>query len=168
MNKTAKILLTALAALVLAGAIGFMILYFNVNAIRFDYVKAGMGVPSTNSHVVYPFFGNKLMLGESGAMYSPPLGLGMKNIRVYLAVNDPISTYTHWIIRQYEGGVQITDYIVENDGKTLTVKLSGTANNGGETIPIEKVFIFDIENASLDNLPTWTNRTEADNDYFPG
>ena len=167
MNKTVKILLTALAALVLAGAIGFMILYFNVNAIRFDYVEAGWHSPSTNSNVVYPFFGNKLMLGESGPVYGPPLGLGMKNIRVYLAVNDPISTYTHWISRQYEGGVQITDYIVENDGKTLTVKLSGTANNGGETIPIEKVFIFDIENASFDNLPTWTNRTEADNEFYP-
>ena len=165
MNKTAKILLTALAALVLAGAIGFMILYFNVNAIRFDYVESGLFSPSTSSKCLFPHFGNKLMLDGPGSGYAPPLGLGMKTLKVYRQVNGPLFAYASWIT--FQDGAQITDYTVENDGKTLTVKLSGTADNGTETIPIEKVFIFDIENAGLDNLPTWTNRTETDNEFCP-
>lgn len=167
MKKTAKILLIALASLVLIGAIAFTVFYINVNAIRFDYVDSGFSRLNTNDSVTLPFFGNKLILCDYGRMYSPPLGLGMKTIDVYMAVNSPISAYTFWLQTQYENGVHIK-YEVENDGKTLTVKLFGSGDNGEKTEPIEKVFIFDIENASLDHYPTWTNRTEADNEYYSG
>lgn len=165
MKKTAKILLIALASLVLIGAIAFVILYINVNAIRFDYVDRGSNRLNVNDSITIPFFGNKLILGDYGSVYGPPLGLGMKNIDVYMSVNDPIGAYTFWLQTQYKNGVHIR-YEVENDGKNLTVKLTGSGDNGEKTEPIEKVFVFDIENASLDNLPTWTNRTEADNEYY--
>ncbi|MCH5209170.1 MAG: hypothetical protein J1F04_09810 [Oscillospiraceae bacterium] len=166
MNKTVKILLIALLPLVLAGATGFLILYINVNAIRFDYVDGGYNRVGKDDNIVTPFFGNKLMLNDGGGnIYGPPLGLGMKTIDVYMTVNDPISAYAFWMMRRYENGVQIS-YEVENDGKTLTVKLSGTGDNGEKTEQFEKLFIFDIEKASLKNLPTWTNRTEADNEFY--
>lgn len=166
MKKTAKILLIALAVTVLIGAIAFTVLYINVNAIRFDYVDSSFRRLNNNDNIAIPFFGNKLMLGNSGSVYGPPLGLGMKNVDIYMTVNNTISAYAHWVARQYENGVQIS-YEVEDDGKTLTVKLFGTGDNGEGTEPIEKVFVFDIEDVSLDNLPTWTNRTEADKEYYP-
>ena len=167
MKKSAKIILIALVAIVLAGAIGFMILYIKCNTIRFDYVRAQYGIGDSDSVMYVPFFANKMLLLEYGAGYSSPFELGLKNIPVYDEVNSPIHEYAFWTARQYENGIQLTDYEVENDGKTLTVKLFGTGDNGAGTEPIEKVFVFDIENASLDNLPTWTNRTEADNEYYP-
>lgn len=170
MKKSAKIILIALAAIVLAGAIGFMILYIKCNAVRFDYVRAQYGIGENEDIVMYvPFFANKMLLGEyGGAGYASPFELGLKNIPVYAEVNGPIHEYAVWTAQQYKNGImQLTDYEVENDGKTLTVKLFGSGDNGEGAEPIEKVFIFDIENASLDNLPTWTNRTEADNEYYP-
>ena len=165
MNKTAKILVIALAAIVLAGAVTFAVLYVNYNAISFDYVSRQSN--SGNSYLNIPVFGNKLMLSEGGD-FSAPFDLGMKNLDVYDAVNSPIYAYAVFMTGKYKDGVQLTDYEVNNDGgKTLTVTLKGTADNGGKTVKIEKVFIFDIENASLDNLPTWTNRTEDDKEFYP-
>ncbi len=165
MNKAVKALLIVLAAIVMVGAIGFTILYVNVNAVRFDYVSRNFSIG--NSDIKIPFFGNKIMIGESGGIYATPLGMGVKNLKVYDAVNDPIYLFSSKTASKYENGVHITDYQVENDGKLLSIKISGTAQNGGETIPIEKLFVFNIENASPDNLPKWTNRTEADYEYYP-
>lgn len=164
MNKAVKALLIVLAAIVMVGAIGFTILYVNVNAVRFDYVS--LNFSAGNSYIEIPVFGNKLTL-ESGGTYVFPFGLGVKNLDVYDAVNAPIHLFSLKTASQYENGVHITDYEVENDGKLLSIKISGTAQNGGETIPIEKLFVFNIENASPDNLPKWTNRTEADYEYYP-
>lgn len=164
MNKTAKILLIALASFVLVGAVAFAIYYININTISFDHVS--WKIYSDHAYTNIPYFGNKLMLGETGGAYNPPLGLGLKNEDVYAAVNYPIHLFSSIITTKYDR-VDLTDYEVRNDeGKTLTVKLIGTANDGGETIPIEKVFVFNIENASLDNLPTWTNITEEDDELL--
>lgn len=163
MNKTAKILLAALTAFVLVGATAFAIYFVNVNAIRFDTVSQRRY--SGNSEFLLPVFGNKLML-EEGGVYSSLFNLGMKNLDVYDEVNAPIQLYSVIISTKYDS-VQLTDYEVINEGgKTLTVTLRGTADDGGETVPIEKVFVFDIEDASLDNLPTWTNRTEEDDEVY--
>ena len=163
MNKTAKILLAALTAFVLVGATAFAIYFVNVNAIRFDTVSQRRY--SDNSYFLLPVFGNKLML-EEGGVYSSLFNLGMKNLDVYDEVNAPIQLYSVIISTKYDS-VQLTDYSVINEGgKTLTVTLMGTADDGGETVPIEKVFVFDIENASLDKLPTWTNRTEEDDEVY--
>ena len=165
MNKTAKIIVIALAAIVLAGAVTFAILYVNYNTISFDYVSRQSH--TGNSYLNIPVFGNKLALSEGGN-FSAPFDLGMKNLDVYDAVNSPIYAYAIFMAGKYKDGVQLNDYEVNNDGgKTLTVTLKGSANNGGETVKIEKVFIFDIENASLDNLPAWTNRTEEDKEFYP-
>ena len=165
MKKSAKIILIALVAIVLAGAIGFMILYIKCNEIRFDCAPSHWGTDGSTMEL--PFFGNKMLVGDEGGSFASPFELGLKNIPVYNEVNGPIIQYSVWKAHQYKNGIQITDYEVENDGKTLTVKLIGTGDNGEGAEPIEKVFIFDIENASLDHLPTWTNRTEADNEYYP-
>ncbi len=165
MNKTAKILVIALAAIVLAGAVTFAILYVNYNAISFDHVSRQSHLG--NSYLNIPVFGNKLTLSEGGN-FSAPFNLGMKNLDVYDAVNSPIYAYAVFMAGKYKDGVQLSDYEVDNDGeKTLTVTLKGTAAGGGQTVQIEKVFIFDIENASLDSLPTWTNRTEEDKEFYP-
>ncbi|MCH5207803.1 MAG: hypothetical protein J1F04_02865 [Oscillospiraceae bacterium] len=164
MNKTAKILLIALASLVLVGAIAFAIYYVNVNAIRFDHVEQHFY--SGNSEFSIPYFGNKLTLGGAGVVYDVPFNLGFKNLDVYDEVNNPIHLFTAIISTKYDS-VHFTDYEVINDGgKTLTVTLNGTADDGGETVPIEKVFVFDIEDASLDKLPVWTNRTEEDDEVY--
>ena len=175
MSKSKKIVPIAgvvLAIVVIAVVISCMVIYINADAIRFDYVDCNVYVadgsvyPEENGYSIrYPFFGNSAMLGEFGASYGFPLGAGEKNVEVYQTVNDPIYVWARVTVAKYENRVNI-GYTVENDGRTLTVELSGTANDGENTVPVEKVFVFDIENASPDNLPVWTNRTETDDEFY--
>lgn len=137
--------------------VGFSVLYFSANAIRFEYKDANRW------GVKYPFFCNP-MLSNSPPTYSLlPMDLGRETIKVYVAVNDPMEMWTFSLRNAHEGEEMNISYDVENDGETLKVSFNGTA---GDT-PVEKEFVFDIKGASPDNLPKWTNRTEADNEFYP-
>lgn len=48
------------------------------------------------------------------------------------------------------------------DSKSINVLLEGNAvNDKGESVSLEKKFVFDIENASPDKLPIWVNENET-------
>lgn len=172
-KKPVKIILIVLASLVVLMTLGYAILYLNVNAVRFDYVSdsiySGANVDinelqSSGYSIEFPFFANKMLL-SNGALYTLPFGIRNNNLKVYSSINNPIKDWAAMTAHKYDNRVHI-GYEVENDGKTLSVKLKGTAENGEETVPVEKLFVFNIENASPDNLPAWTNYTETDNEFY--
>jgi len=155
-----KIVLIVLVAIVAVLAIGFGIFYLNVSQIRFDYCDSNVYVDAPDLDKLldsgyimsYPFFGNSATI-SSGDVYGFPFGIGEQNIPVYDAVNVHIRGWAYATVTEYDNRVKI-DYNVESDGKTLTVVLNGTGEKAdGVEEKIEKTFVFDIENASLDNLP---------------
>lgn len=155
-KKIAKVSLIVLLSLALVIGVGLSILYFNVTAIRFEYKD------TSKWGINYPFFCNPILSDSPPTYTLLPMDLGRETIKVYVAVNDPMEMWTRSVSRAHEGENIDIGYNVENDGKTLKVSFSGTA---GDT-PIDKEFVFDIQNASPKNLPKWTNRTEADDEIF--
>ena len=115
----------------------------------------------------YPFFANPLALsGCDGTSYALIFGSGgEKNIPVYNAVNDPIYTWVNYLSSRYKRHVNL-DYTMEQDSKAILVSLSGNVTDDeGKIIPLEQKFVFNIENASPENLPQWINKDEASADY---
>lgn len=156
-KKIAKVSLIVLLSLALVIGVGLSILYFNVTEIRFELSD------STWCGVNIPFFCNPLLSDCPHTYIIRPLDWGHDTIKVYTAVNDPMQMWAYSLYFAHEGEEMNISYDVENDGETLKVSFNGTA---GDT-PIDKEFVFDIRNASPKNLPKWTNRTEADNEFYP-
>ena len=153
--KVSLIVLVSLAVLIGAAA---AVCYYNITAIRFeqtDGIWFGVNIP---------FFCNPLLSDQPGIYVGRPFNWGLKELKVYDAVNGPIGRWAVNLSDTYGRDEIDIEYNVENDGKTIKVNFSGTA---GDT-PVEKEFVFDIQNASPDNLPKWTNRTEADDELMLG
>lgn len=142
-----------------AAGIGF---YIYASEVRFDYCDASVYSDSADldqllesgCEMIYPFFGNSASLSE-GRIYSYPFGIGSDKAPFYAAVNSHIHAWTEQITTQYRNCVKV-GYEVINEGDTLTVQMRGSAypdGIDGESVDIEKDFIFDIKNASPDNLP---------------
>lgn len=151
--------------------------YFYCTQIRFDYVSGRTIIVVDDEEkfnqlnsgeygFTYPFFGNSTAIGgkngekKGGGGYGIMVGpVGKKteeNIAVYSAVNDVIGDYGYSLSDKYYAYF-ITSYTVENDRKNLTVNFKGQAFSedlSEVTAEFEKRFIFDIEDASLKNLPT--------------
>ncbi len=155
-KKIAKVFLIVLLSLALVIGVGLSILYFNVTAIRFDYTNGARYA------VNIPFFCNSL-LSDQAYSFSPVLGWGYNEVNVYSEINRPLDAWARHISDDHKDESIDVEYDVENNGDTLKVTFSGTA---GDT-PVDKEFVFDIKNASPKNLPKWTNRTEADNEFYP-
>ena len=165
-KKFAKILLIVLAALVVVVAAGFMLFYFHASEIRFDYCDANVQVVTENHEydewlwdngyrMIYPFFGNSTSINE-GSVKSYVFGIGKENEPVYDAVNAPVAEYATQLVDEYENRVKTSYKVTNADGK-LTIVLSVIAypeSIDEEAVEINKEFVFDISNASLDNLPT--------------
>ena len=98
---------------------------------------------------------------DSYIMYAPFLGSGgEKNIWVYMAVNDPIFSWIYYLGDRYDGRFTV-DYTMEQDSKSISVRLTGTAyDDDGSAVPLDQGFLFNIENASPENLPTWLNEDD--------
>lgn len=109
----------------------------------------------------YPVFGNPQnpgpMKNDTDAYH--------KTEHVYLALNDPLYLYVWGVVRDYiksdtdpyRNNLVYMDYDVESDGKTLTVTFNNIGYPDGlDSEPVEfgHTFIFDIENASVNNMPT--------------
>lgn len=169
-----RVILIVICVLVGLLAIAGIIYYLYADQIRFDYVDGNMSVVTDNYEldermieegygIHYPFFGNSATLTEnSGGVKGYPLGASEKNEPVYQRVQVPISDYYWGLMKEYENNIKMT-YDVANDGKLLTVTFDVTAYPNGierdgvktdeNGDPIGKIFIFDIENASLSHLP---------------
>lgn len=161
-SKRGKIVIIAVVSVVVLAAAGFLGLYINASAIRFDYYNAHTMVADENSEALseqgfgvnYPYFGNKAVM-EDAHVFSFPFGIGEENIPIYQAINTVLDRWALDISREYNNLVKC-DYTVENNGKILTVDFDVTAypdGLDGEPQTIEKTFIFDIENVKADNPP---------------
>ena len=163
--KIPLIILSVLLSLVLLFVIGYGIFYMQVDAIRFDYTNTMMGGDGTgNQTVVTPFFGNSLMLNEGGFYKVYRLEPGIKNLPIYDAINGYMSNWSLYITTKYQK-VDI-DYTVDRDGDIITINLNGSGSNDGEqAATIEEKFVFDVSDASPENLPKLTNEDEINKEF---
>ena len=177
MKKAMKIpvvILLVLLTVILLVVITVGALYLYSNLVVFDHrdtsevpVRVEIDAPSNDEYPVnYPWFGNPLMLyGGTGRDFALVFSNGgEKNIDVYMAVNDPITMWVNYLGERYDRRFTL-DYTMEQDSKNISVYFTGTAeDNDGSTIPLNQNFLFNIENASPDNLPTWLNEGEINNE----
>lgn len=177
MKKAAKIRLIILCSilgliLLFFAALGVMYLY--ADSVVFGHIDtstvsvfSGIDTPAEDYPVNYPWFGNPLMLiGRTGRGFAIIFDRGgEKNIYVYMAVNDPIDTWIDYLSHRYARRFTL-DYTMEQNSKSISVHLTGTGyEDDGSTVPIDQSFLFDIENAAPDNLPTWLNEDDLTDEY---
>lgn len=173
MNRTKRAPIIAISVILISALLvlsAFTGLYLYSEAVIFDH-RDSSEVHSTISpaegfSVKYPFFANPMALsGSDGRAYTLTLlNGGEKNIEVYEAVNAPVYIWVDYLYNRYRGRVNL-DYSLEQDGKTITVSMSGNVYEGENSIPVEQKFVFDIENADSDQLPKWINEEETDEEY---
>ena len=174
MKNAAKIRLIILCSilgliLLLFAVLGLLYLY--ADSVIFDHrdtsevpVRVEIDAPSNDEYPVnYPWFGNPLMIpsNESGRIFALILGHGgAKNLDVYDAVNDPIVMWIDYLGERYDRRFTV-DYTMEQDSRSISVYFTGSAEDSdGNVIPLDQSFLFDVENASPDNLPKWINEDE--------
>ena len=163
--KIPLIILSVLLSLVLLFVIGYGIFYLQVDAVRFDYTSATMlGDGQGYQKVSTPFFGNSLMLNEGGFYKVYRLEPGIKNLPIYDAINGYMFNWSLYITEKYQK-VDI-DYTVDRDGDIITINLNGSGSNDDEqAAAIEEKFVFDVSDASFDNLPKLTNEDEINKEF---
>lgn len=164
--KIPLIILSVLLSLVLLFVIGYGIFFLLADSVRFDYTRSTMSCDDKCGYqnVSTPFFGNSLILNEGGFYIGYLLEPGLKNIPIYDAINGYMLNWSLYITVKYHK-VDI-DYTVDRDGDIIVVNLSGNAIDDGEqTIPIKEKFVFDVSNASLENLPRLTNKEEITKEF---
>ena len=173
MKKAAKLRLIILSSilgliLLLFAALGMFYLY--ADSVVFDHrdtsqvpVRVEIDAPSNDEYPVnYPWFGNPLMLlWDSGRGFGLFFGHGgEKNMNVYMAVNDPLVMWIDYLGERYDRRFTL-DYTMEQDSKRIAVYFTGTAEDGdGSTVSLDQAFLFDIENAGPEKLPTWLNEED--------
>ncbi|MCM1298701.1 MAG: hypothetical protein NC203_07155 [Firmicutes bacterium] len=175
--KPLVITLIVILPLVLLTVLIFGSIYLYSEAVIFDHRDCNTVrsfVPYREGYSVkYPRFGNPMMIGidvdengTTGRIYSLTLGKGgMKNVPVYDALNGPLCLWVDYIAAKYENRVDI-DYTLEQDSRTVTVNLTVSAEDGdGNTVPVRQEFVFDIENASPNNLPEWVNQGSVTDEF---
>lgn len=178
MKKAAKVrlvILCSILGLILLFFASLGVLYLYSNLVVFGHIDethasyfSGLEISEDDYPVRYPWFGNPLMIYEGGGgIYGTIFNNGgLKNIPVYNAVNDPMDLWINWYLSERYDRRFTLDYTLEQDSKTISVHIFGTAyEEDGTAVPLDQSFIFDIENASPDNLPTWLNEDDMSGEY---
>lgn len=174
LKKPIKVSLIVLLIIITVATVGLGILgicYLNADALKFEHVDSSwlIGLPiKEGSSINYPHFGNLMTLGlDSNGKFAgtvaPFMGTGgRKNLVVYDAVNTVVFANVDYLARrECSEGINL-DYTVKQDNKTITVNLNGTGtDSSGKNVSIDKALVFNIENASAENLPIWVNENEA-------
>lgn len=170
--KTRLIILSSILGLILLLFATLGLFYLYADSVVFDHrdtsqvpIRVEIDAPSNDEYPVnYPWFGNPLMLHwDSGRGFGLFFGHGgEKNIKVYMAVNDPIVMWIDYLGERYDRRFTV-DYTMEQDSKSISIHFKGTAeDDDGSVIPLNQSFLFNIENASSVNLPKWLNQEEMD------
>lgn len=179
-KKPVKILLIAIASLLLILIAIWGTYLIDANRLRFDhkgYTEIAMdsgnelyGLKPTkvkeNFNVKYPFFGNIHTLSDPDRGYPGfdyPYLVSDKYFPAYMAVNNPILSWANHLHERFEGCN--IDYTLEQTDKRITVVLSGTVNDGEKDVPYEQRFVFDIEDPKPGNPPKWINEDEAEEGF---
>lgn len=171
--KPLVITLIVLLSIAVLGAAAYGGIYLYSEQVIFDHRDCSMSfgrgyyeIPEGYT-INYPFFGNPLALsGSDGPDYALIFGSGgEKNIPVYDAVNSVISSWIYYLSLKYKNYVTF-DYTMKQDSKTIAINFKGNvADEERKTLSLEQEFVFDIENASPDNLPQWVNEDEAGEEF---
>ena len=178
MNKAAKIRIiieASILGLILLFFASLGLLYIYSDSVVFGHIDTSevasalsdIDTPAADYPVNYPWFGNPLMLlGHTGRGFGIIFSDGgEKNIGVYMAVNDPIVTWIDYLSLRYDRRITL-DYTMEQNTRSISVRLTGAAEDvDGSTVPIDQSFMFNIENAAPDNLPTWLNEDDMPDEY---
>lgn len=99
--------------------------------------------------IKYPGFAN----GRSGLF-------AIEIAECYAEVDLSCSDYAVLIAKKYRNNADL-DFTVENDGKLLTIRFTGTGYpENGEPEPLSRTYIFDIEGVGVDKMPKLLNRAE--------
>ena len=178
MKKAAKIRLIILCSilgliLLLFAFLGGLYIYSE--QVIFDHIDnthvpypSGLDISEDDYPVKYPWFGNPLMIYEGGGGIYVTIFEhgGEKNISVYNAVNDPLVLWVDFYLSNRYDRRFTLDYTLEQDNRTISVHLFGTAyDDDGSAVPLDQSFLFDIEDASPDKLPTWLNEDDMSDEY---
>lgn len=177
MKKAAKIRLIILCSILILillffASLGAMYIYsdsvvFGHRDVSDVPIVSGIDTPVDDYPVNFPWFGNPLMLiGRTGTGFNIVFeNGGSKNINVYMAVNDPIYMWINYLSHRYDRRFTL-DYTMEQNNRSISVHLTGTAyEDDGTAVPLDQSFLFDIEKASPDNLPTWLNDDDLTDEY---
>lgn len=78
----------------------------------------------------------------------------------YAEVDNACSDYAILIANKYKNNADL-DFTVENDGKQLTIRFTGTGYpENGEPEPLSRTYIFDLEGVGANKMPKLLNRAE--------
>lgn len=78
----------------------------------------------------------------------------------YMEIDDACFQYAKLIWYKYNNNADL-DFTVENTGKVLTIKFTGTGYpEDGEPEPLERTYIFDVDGIGKKKLPVLLNRAE--------
>lgn len=179
-RKPAKALIVTIIVitiLILLTALTFGGIYLYSEAVIFDHRDCNTAYSFSEYvdgySIKYPRFGNPMMIGVdvdengiTGRIYSLTFGKGgLKNVPVYDAINSPLCIWVDYLMIKYKNRVNL-DYTLEQDSSTITVCLTGNAEDDEEqSVSLEQKFVFDIKDAGPDNLPDWVNQNEASAEF---
>lgn len=105
------------------------------------------------SHVTYPTFKDNTIVWSW-------IDYDVRLIDCYVEVQSPCFEYAMSVWKKYGENAEL-DFTIENTGKLLTIKFTGTAYpENGETIDLARTYIFDIDGAGVSKLPRLVNRAD--------
>lgn len=153
------IISSVLGVLLLAGGVSFSVFMHNYYTLSFDEYKTQVAWTATDEEfrngfeyedrIFYPSFDNARQWGYSNALWDS-----------YNEVDGACLNYASLVYKHYNGNADLI-FTVENDGKLLTIKFTGTGYpENGEPENLDRTYIFDIEGAGADKLPRLVNRAE--------
>lgn len=106
-----------------------------------------------NSRITYPTFkGNTIVWSW--------IDHDIRLVDCYVEVQSPCYQYAMSVWKKYGENAEL-NFTLENTGKLLTIKFTGTAYpENGEPVDLSRTYIFDIDGAGVSKLPRLVNRAD--------
>lgn len=153
MKKAILIILGSIFGLILIlGGSVFAWYMYEAHTVNFDkYLKGRIssGISEIDSRIYCPEFLNGHPVNVTEELWS-----------CYNEVDSACVNYCTLVARKYKNNAEL-DFTVENTGKVLTIKFTGTGYpENGDPEPLERTYIFDIDGVGKDKIPVLLNRDE--------
>lgn len=106
-----------------------------------------------NSRITYPTFKGDMIVWSW-------IDYDIRLTDCYVEVQSPCYQYAMSVWKKYGENAEL-NFTLENTGKLLTIKFTGTAYpESGESVDLSRIYIFDIDGAGVSKLPRLVNRAE--------